>query len=123
MKINPAIKFSSPVILPLVIVLLAGCATTVPIDWNSRVGHYTYDQAVAELGAPSRQAKLGDGELVSKWSAQPNVGAGAGVNSGMSYYGSSGFVGAQPIGPGANDRMLQLTFGTNGVLTSWSKNY
>jgi hypothetical protein len=123
MKMNPAVKFSLPVILTLVSALLTGCATTPPVDWNSRVGHYTYDQAVAELGAPSRQAKLGDGELVSKWAAQPSAGAGAGMNTGMSYYGSTGFVGAQPIGPGGNDQMLQLTFGTNGVLTAWSKNY
>ena len=121
MKMNPAMNFSSPVRLSLVIVLLAGCATTAPVDWNSRVGHYTYDQAVAELGAPSRQAKLSDGEVVSKWPAHPNVGAG--MNTGMSYYGSTGFVGAQPAGPGGNNQMLQLTFDTNGVLTAWSKNY
>jgi len=121
MKINPALKFSLPVILSLVTVFLASCKTTPPIDWNSRVGHYKYDQAVAEFGQPSRQAQLSDGQVIYKWSAQPNVNPN--LNTGMSYYGSSGFVGAQPIGPGGNNQVLQLTFDTNGVLTAWSKNY
>jgi hypothetical protein len=120
MKMNPAFKFSLPIVLFLVMVFLAGCATTPPIDWNSRVGHYTYDQAVAELGAPVRQAKLSDGEAVYKWPAQSNVSPG--LNTGMSYYGSTGFTGNQTVGPGANNQMLQLTFGTNGVLAAWSKN-
>jgi hypothetical protein len=121
MKMNPAMKFSLPVILSLVVVFLAGCATPPPVDWNSRVGHYTYDQAVAELGRPSRQAKLSDGTTVYKWSAQPNVNPA--VHSGMAYYGSTGFTANQIAGSGGNEQMLQLTFGTNNVLTAWSKNY
>jgi hypothetical protein len=121
MKMNPAFKFSLPLVLSAVVVFLAGCATPPPVDWNSRVGHYTYDQAVAELGTPSRQAKLSNGTTVSKWPAQPNVGAG--LNTGMSYYGSTGFTGPQPVGSGNNNQLLQLTFDTNGVLTAWSKNY
>ncbi len=91
------------------------------MDWDSRVGHYTYDQALADLGSPSRQMRLSDGNMVYKWSAQPKVGNN--LNTGMSYYGSTGFTGPQPVGPGGNDRMLQLTFDTNGVLTAWSKSY
>ena len=121
MKINPALKFSLFVILSLVTAFFTSCTTTPPIDWNSRVGHYTYEQAVAELGRPNRQAKLSDGTTVSKWYARPNVAPS--VNSGMSYYGSTGFTGNQTVGPGGNDQMLQLTFGTNDVLTAWSKNY
>ena len=43
-------------------------------------------------------------------------------NSGMSYYGSTGFGAGQTIGSGCNSQMLQLTFDTNGTLTAWSKN-
>jgi hypothetical protein len=121
MKMNPALKFSLPVMLTLLAAFFTGCTTTPPIDWNSRVGHYTYEQAVAELGRPNRQARLSDGTTVSKWSAQPSVNPG--VNTGMSYYGSTGFTGNQTVGPGGNNQMLQLTFDTNGVLTAWSKNY
>jgi hypothetical protein len=121
MKMNPALKFSLPVILSLLAAFLTGCTTTPPIDWSSRVGHYTYDQAVAEFGRPSRQARLSDGATVYKWSAQPA--ATPNLNTGMSYYGSTGFTSNQTAGPGGIDQMLQLTFDTNGVLTAWSKNY
>jgi len=121
MKIYPALKFSLPVSLTLAAAFFTGCASTPPVNWDSRVGHYTYDQALAELGAPSRQAKLSDGEAVYKWPAQPNVSPS--LNTGMSYYGSTGFTGNQIAGPGGNNQMLQLTFDTNGVLTAWSRNY
>ena len=43
-----------------VLLLAAGCATT-GVDWAVRVGNYTFDQAVVELGPPDKQAKLQDG--------------------------------------------------------------
>ena len=46
--------------------LLSGCATR-RIDWNSRVGQYTYDDAITELGVPDRSATLSDGTLVAEW--------------------------------------------------------
>jgi hypothetical protein len=50
----------------LMALVLAGCATT-KTDWSSRVGHYTYDQAVTEMGPPERYAKLTDGTRVADW--------------------------------------------------------
>jgi hypothetical protein len=122
MKMNPVVKFSLPAVLLLAITLVNGCATTKPVDWNSRVGHYTYNQAVSEFGLPNRQTKLSDGKVVSKWFVQPP--GNPRFNSGMSYYGSNHGLGAgQTIGTSRNDQMLQLTFGTNGTLIDWSKNY
>ena len=121
MKMNPVVKFSLPAILLLAITLVTGCATTKPVDWDSRVGHYTYTQAISEFGLPNRQTKLSDGKVVSKWFVQPPVGPR--FNSGMSYYGNTGFGAGQTIGTGLNSQMLQLTFGTNGTLIDWSKNY
>ena len=122
MKTNPAAKFSLPVILALAVAFLTGCATTKPVNWDSRVGNYTYNQALSEFGLPNRQVKLSDGKVVSKWFVQPQVGPR--FNSGMSYYGSNhGFGAGQAIGSGFNNQMLQLTFGTNGTLINWSKNY
>ena len=43
-----------------------GCATT-RIDWDSRIGNYTFDDAVMELGVPDRQATLADGSTVGEW--------------------------------------------------------
>jgi len=36
-------------ILFLAVALIAGCKTTPTVDWKSRVGTYTYNQALAEL--------------------------------------------------------------------------
>jgi hypothetical protein len=121
MKLRPAMKLSSPVILALAVAFLAGCATAPPVDWNTRIGNYTYAQTVTELGPPDRQARLNDGKLVCKWFTQPP--AGPRLNSGMSNYGNNGFSGGQTPGSVYNDQMLQLTFGTNSTLTAWSKNY
>src|ERR1039458_7493673 len=57
--------------LPLLAVVLAGCVTTSRIDWASRVGNYTYDQAVAEFGPPDKAAKLSDGATVAEWQERP----------------------------------------------------
>ena len=51
----------------LALALLApGCATA-KVDWNSRVGNYTFDDAVTEMGVPDRQATLSDGSVVGEW--------------------------------------------------------
>jgi hypothetical protein len=121
MKMNPVVKFLLPAVLLPAIALVTGCATTKPVDWNSRVGNYTYDQAVTDLGPPNRQVKHSDGKVESKWFIQPPVGPR--INTGMSYYGNNGFGAGQTIGTSQNDHVLQLTFGTNGTLISWSKNY
>ena len=89
MKMSLGVKFSLPVILVLTVTFLAGCATNPAVNWDSRVGHYTYSQAVAELGPPDRQARLSDGKSVYKWYVQPP--GGTHFNSGMSYYGNNGF--------------------------------
>ena len=47
-------------------VWLTGCATQ-RVDWPARIGQYTYDQAVAEMGPPEKQAQLDDGRRVAEW--------------------------------------------------------
>jgi|SRR5208283_742974 len=121
MKMNLAVKFSLPAILALAVAFLTGCATPPPVDWDSRVGHYTYNQALSEFGLPNRQSRLSDGKVMYKWFIQPPVAPH--FNSGMSYYGSTGFGAGQAIGSGLNNQMLQLTFDINGTLIAWSKNY
>ncbi len=45
---------------------LAGCASRPKLDpntdWNSRIGSYTYDQAVAELGKPDAISESNEGK-------------------------------------------------------------
>ena len=110
-------------VLLLTAALIAGCATAPPVDWNSRVGHYTYAEAVKELGPPNREIRLSNGAIEFKW-FQPYNGAGsanatAGFGPGMSYNNMNN-IGPEPS---FGDRYLQLTFDANGVLTDWSKNY
>ncbi len=49
-------------LIALVAFLLAGCAT--PINWQARVGVYTYDQAVIDYGPPMAFATLSDRSTV-----------------------------------------------------------
>jgi len=95
----------------------AGCVHR--IDWTGRVGHYTYDQAVTEMGPPDKQARLTDGRLVAEWISRYYGGGTAVV--GMGYYGSPGAVGIVQTPPNYYESKLRLTFGTNYVLAAWAK--
>jgi len=102
--------------------VLTGCATS-KIDWAARVGNYTYDQAITELGPPDREAKLSDGTIVADWVTRRG-------------YRYAYPVGAYPwhcppwyYGPFyptyvdtyAPDYYLRLTFGPDGKLKAWKK--
>jgi hypothetical protein len=113
--------------LALLLVLgfvFAGCSSSKPkIDWNSRVGTYTYDQAVQQMGPPDKSAKLSDGRTVAQWitSHQSN---GSGLSVGTGFFGGGAGVGvSQGIGTGSSyDHVLKLTFTVDGKLESWTKN-
>ena len=53
----------------LATLLFAGCVTQT-VDWQARVGHYTQDQAITDLGPPDKSAKLSDGTVVDEWLTQ-----------------------------------------------------
>ncbi len=107
---------SKLVIFALLTVLFAGCITR--IDWNSRVGNYTYDQAVVEFGPPDKTARLTDGKLVADWITRYHNGGSVYVSGGY-YPGSVGVVTAYP--PSTYVNILRLIFNTNNVLCAWSK--
>ncbi len=120
MKANLAAKAFSLAILFLAVALFSGCQTAPPVDWNSRVGHYTYSQALAEFGSPAKQTKLSDGNTVDQWitlhgSTGPVGGADAGAIDTMG--------GGQPVVQTYKDHVLELTFGADGKLAAWAKNY
>ncbi len=122
MKMNLAAKFSLLTILVLASALMVGCQTTKPIDWNSRVGTYTFDQAVTEFGPPDKQTTLSDGKLVAQWITHRNGGASFGLGTGF-YTGGVGVGVGQTTGSAYQDKILTLTFGKDYLLTAWSKNY
>ena len=108
--------------LSVACLLSAGCQSTSGTDWSSRVGNYTYDQAVAELGPPEKTEPLGNGGVEAVWVKFTNIGFGYGMGAGTS--GNSGAIGmGQTVGSGYNSKVLRLVFGPDQKLVSWSKNY
>lgn len=122
MKSNLAARVATLIILALAFGLFAGCKSTPPVDWNARVGTYTFDQAVAELGPPDRQTKLSDDKTVAQWITHRNGGTGFSVGTGF-FSGPVGVGASQSVGSSYRDLILTLTFQTNNVLSAWSKNY
>jgi hypothetical protein len=113
---------SSPLCLPAVagfclVLGLTGCATP-RVDWAARVGHYTYNQAVADLGAPEQQEKLADGSAVGEWRTDRGYSY---THSNTSregpYYPSYSTTYTAP------SQFVRLTFGPDGQLTTWKKLY
>ena len=100
--------------------LLAGCETH-KVDWAARVGQYTYDQAIVELGPPNKSAKLTDGTEVADWLTRRGETILSPTSAG--YYPYRGaWVG--PVGPNVvafntPNYYLRLTFDPAGRLKAW----
>jgi len=122
MKMNPVANVSFLALLCLALAFVTGgCKTTTAADWNSRVGTYTYNQAVLDLGPPSKQINLKDGRIVAQWiTLHGNNGFAAGGGFGNGNYGMGA---GQTISQSYKDHVLELTFGPDGKLVSWAKNY
>src|SRR5579859_6890092 len=98
----------------MMVILITGCATA-HTNWNARIGHYTYDDAVKELGLPDRQGKLSTGQLVADWISRYPVNTMVYVSPGLYGYGpGGGFI--TSTAPSYYESVLQLTFETNNVL-------
>lgn len=105
--------------------LLAGCKTTPPVDWNARIGNYTYDQAVNDLGPPDKTAKLDNGQTVADWITSQRQGGSVSIGTGFWGGGHQSGMGVgvgQTVGGSQRDRILRLTFGPDNQLLSWWKN-
>jgi hypothetical protein len=122
MKINLPGKISALAVLFFAAFFFTGCKTTPPVDWNSRIGNYAFDQAVVELGPPDRQAKLSDGKTVAEWITHYYNSSGFSVGTGF-FNGPAGVGVAQSVGSSGYDKILTLTFDPGNKLVSWSKNY
>jgi len=107
-------------LLPGVLAMLdAGCASTPKPDWNERIGNYTLDDAVRELGRPVSSTKLQDGTNVAEWLLKfgsqsfgygtGRYGPGGGASMGTTFT------------PPTQSQFLRLTFGTDGKLQRWNK--
>lgn len=104
------------------LLLVAGCSTP-KIDWNARIGNYSYDQVVLELGPPDKEAKLTDGTIVADWLTRRGYRYPYPVGG---YYGycAPGYYGPPYptyVNAYAPDYFLRLTFAPDGRLQSWKK--
>ena len=101
------------------LLLVAPSCTTKPkVDWNSRVGSFTYDQAVVELGPPDRMTEISEGRKVADWvtgrTSSPRLSFGVGS------YGGKGGVGVGTgTGGDPSEKILRLTFDKDGKLVQW----
>lgn len=101
--------------------LINGCSTN-KVDWAARVGAYTFDQAVIELGPPDKQATLSDGTRVADWMTRRGgvrrVTVGPYYTAGPHGYGS-----AYPtyVDHRIPDFFLRLVFSAEGNLEEWKK--
>ena len=113
-------RFAKGLLLALFVICISGCASTPKPDWDQRIGHYTFDQAVQEMGPPFSSIRLQDGTTVAEWflKAGPQFSFGVGTGFG----GSHGAVGVgQGITTPPKGHYLRLTFGPDGQLQRWEK--
>jgi hypothetical protein len=108
------IKAFFHVLLVAIILNLGGCATGPKIDWQSRVGNYTFDDAVLELGPPDKMATLQDGVRVAEWLTA------RGLQTGGTFYSVGRMVHHVPD-PQAPDYFIRLTFDPEGKLTAYKR--
>ena len=100
---------------------LAGCASSPKVDWNSRIGTYTYDQAVVDLGPPDKTAQLSDGTTVADWITHRHGGLSFGVGTGFFSGGGTAVGTGVGTSTGFPDHLLRLTFGPDGKLVNYQK--
>ena len=104
----------------LATLLFVGCVTG-KIDWAVRVGQYTRDQAILDLGPPDKSTKLSDGTVVAEWLTQSS----RVIVAPEPYFLPPGdYFG--PATPGYTESyvpayFLRLTFGPDGTLKAWKK--
>jgi hypothetical protein len=111
----------------LLAVLLAGCNTpsSPTVNWDRRIGSYTYNLALQDMGVPVRHVTLSDGSIVADWLVEKGK---PGAPSTYEADEMGGYVipflWDNPIPMDARarpNRYLRLTFGPDQKLTGWKK--
>jgi hypothetical protein len=93
------------------------------IDWGSRIGMYTYEEAPAELGEPNvmgESSKGKIGEWVLRRSPMVSFGFGFGTG-GYDHHTSTGIGVGTSVSPPPRGEYLHLRFDKDGKLTEWAK--
>ncbi|HAV62963.1 MAG TPA: hypothetical protein DCY13_11430 [Verrucomicrobiales bacterium] len=109
------------------LVFLSGCATRPQLDWSSRIGQYTFDQAVIDYGPPDKQAQLSDQSKVVEWVTRRGGYSGHAYGFGTfghhprHYRHYPGYVYTPYTVTRSPDRHLRLVFDPDGLLRSWNE--
>ena len=118
-------------VIALAALILTGCAS--PVDWNARVGVYTYHQAVSDYGRPISVTTLKDGSTMAEWKTRRSAAIAA---PGPNLYGPGSYNGPYQrgyyygyYGPGWPNystthipaKFLRLEFGADGRLKAWKE--
>jgi len=113
----------------IVLVFLAGSCTSgtkvsvKDIDWGSRIGTYTYEEALAELGEPDVIGQSSEGKI-AEWVLQrsPNFSFGLGFGSGsFGRHTSTGVGVGTSVSPPPSGEYLHLRFDKDGKLAEWTR--
>jgi hypothetical protein len=110
-------RHSSLALLAMWVLFFTACKTTPKIDWAGRVGVFTYDDAVIELGPPDKVTLISTGR-VADWVTSRDRGPTFSFGVGGGGGGAAAGVGA---GTGGNitENVLRLTFDEQDKLVSW----
>jgi len=113
----------------IVSVFLAGSCASGPkarintIDWGSRIGTYTYEEALAELGEPNVIGESGEA-MIAEWvvrrSPMVSFGFGFGTGSHGHHTGTGVGVGTS-VTPPPSGEYLHLRFDKDGKLAEWTR--
>jgi hypothetical protein len=106
-----------PWLLLIVLVLLTGSCASGPkanikdVDWGKRIGTYTYEEALAELGEPNIMSETNEGRI-AEWMLRrsPMVSFGVG-------FGGPGVGVGTSVSPPPSGEYLRLRFDKDGKLT------
>ena len=93
------------------------------VDWGSRIGKYSYDQAVADLGQPATFGESSEGRW-GEWTLKRSPQMSFGFGVGTSTHGSRGGVGVgagSTVTPPPSGLYLHLDFGPDSQLKGWRK--
>jgi hypothetical protein len=113
----------------MMVVLLTGSCASGPkaniknIDWRSRIGTYTYEEALAELGEPDVIGETREG-LVGEWVLRrsPMISFGFGFGGGgYGHHSSSGVGVGTSVSPPPSGEYLRLRFDRDDKLVESSR--
>src|SRR5436309_15632887 len=93
--------------------LFVGCASRSRVNWESRIGNFSYDQAEALKGPPDKSTRLNDGSTVAEWFIKHGSSFSFGVGTGF-YSGGSALGVVQTLGTVPSGAYLRWTLGSDG---------